>query len=80
MERLLDPSTYIDKDKLPKFVDLVEEFSKQELSHLWVDVGEANVGKSINWKSSIPIHYETFVLSACFLFQYNRSIGTAGCE
>ena len=51
MELLLDPSRYIDNDKLPTLVDLVEEFSKQELSHLWVDVGEAHVGRSINWKS-----------------------------
>jgi hypothetical protein len=51
MELLLDPSTYIDNDKLPAFVDLVEEFSKQDLSHLWFDVGEVHVGRSINWKS-----------------------------
>ena len=51
MELLLDPSTYIDNDKLPTFVELVEEFSKQDLSHLWFDVGEVHVGRSINWKS-----------------------------
>lgn len=51
MELLLDPSTYIDNEKLPAFVDLVEEFSKQDLSHLWFDVGEVHVGRSINWKS-----------------------------
>lgn len=51
MKLLLDPSTYIDNDKLPILVDLVEEFSKQELSHLWFDVGEVHVGRSINWKS-----------------------------
>lgn len=50
-EYLIDPSKYIDNNKLPALVDLVEEFSKQELSHLWVDVGEAHVGRSINWKS-----------------------------
>lgn len=50
-EYLIDPTRYIDNDKLPKLVNLVEEFSKQELSHLWVDVGEVHVGRSINWKS-----------------------------
>lgn len=61
MERLLAPSTYIDNDKLPKFVDLVEEFSKQNLSHLWVDVGEVHVGRSINWKSiAYDLHDKQF--------------------
>ena len=53
MELLLDPSTYIDNDKLPAFVELVEEFLKQDVSKFWIDVGEQNVGVSINWKSII---------------------------
>lgn len=47
---LLDPSTYIDHNKIPHLVDLIEEFSKQDVSKFWVDVGEMNVGTSINWK------------------------------
>lgn len=52
-EILLGPNSYIDNDKLPKLVDLIEEFSKQDLSKFWIDVGEKNVGVSINWKSII---------------------------
>lgn len=47
---LLAPSAYVDNDKLPKLVDLIDNFSKQDISKFWVDVGEMNVGTSINWK------------------------------
>ena len=49
--------SYIDHDKIPKLISLVEEFSKQDLADVWIDVGELNVGTSINWKSIIP--YDT---------------------
>lgn len=50
---LLNPDIYLDKDKLPTLVDLVEKFVKQDLSKFWIDVGEHNEGISINWKSVI---------------------------
>ena len=50
---LLNSETYLDHDKLPMLVDLVDEYTKQDLSKFWVDVGEHNVGRSINWKSVI---------------------------
>lgn len=50
---LINPTAYLDNDKLPTLVNLVEEFTKQDLSKFWVDVGEHNVGTSINWKSVI---------------------------
>lgn len=52
-ERLIDPNSYIDNDKLPTLVDLIEEFSKQDVSTFWIDVGEVNAGISLNWKSVI---------------------------
>lgn len=52
-ERLLEPDCYIDNNKLSALVDLIEEFSKQDVSKFWIDVGEQNVGVSINWKSII---------------------------
>lgn len=48
---LLNPNSYVDYDKLPSLIELVEEFSKQDLSNVWSDVGEDHVGTSINWKS-----------------------------
>lgn len=51
MEHLIDPAQYIDNDKLPMLIELVEEFSKQDVAHLLNDVGEDHVGVSINWKS-----------------------------
>lgn len=45
---------YLDQNKIPKLISLVEEFSKQDLAEFWVDVGELNVGTSINWKSVVP--------------------------
>lgn len=51
METLLAPDTYIDRDKLPALIELVEDFSKQDIYHLLNDVGEDHVGISINWKS-----------------------------
>jgi hypothetical protein len=50
---LLNSKTYLDNDKIPSLVDLVDEYTKQDLSKFWVDVGEHNVGRSINWKSVI---------------------------
>lgn len=50
---LLTPDSYLDNDKLPILVDMVEELAKQDFSKFLVDVGELNVGTSINWKSLI---------------------------
>ena len=58
---LLSPTSYIETDKFPKLIELVEEFSQQDLSDVWSDVGEDNVGTSINWKSvSYDIHDDYF--------------------
>ena len=54
---ILEPSAYVDNDKIPKLVELVQEFMKQDVDHLGVDIGEKNVGQSINWKSIIVIPY-----------------------
>lgn len=51
---LLSPKDYLDNDKLEGLVDLVDQFSKQDISKFWIDVGELNVGTSINWKSVVP--------------------------
>jgi len=55
---ILEASAYVDNDKIPKLVELVKEFVKQDVDHLGVDIGEKNVGESINWKSIIVIPYE----------------------
>jgi hypothetical protein len=54
---ILPPESYIDNDKIPKLVEFVEEFMKQDVSNFWVDIGEKNVGTSINWKSIIVNPY-----------------------
>lgn len=53
MPRLISVENYIDKERLPTLVNLVSQFSKQDLDKLLVDVGELNVGTSINWKSAV---------------------------
>lgn len=50
---LVDPNNYIDNKQLPILSSLIEEFVKQDVSKYWIDVGEKNVGVSINWKSII---------------------------
>jgi hypothetical protein len=60
MERLmiLPPESYVDNNKIPRLVEFVEEFMKQDVSNFWVDIGEKNVGTSINWKSIIVNPYD----------------------
>jgi hypothetical protein len=54
---ILESSAYVGNDKIPKLVELVQKFMKQDVDHLGVDIGEKNVGQSINWKSIIVIPY-----------------------
>jgi hypothetical protein len=51
--KLLDPSSYIDNDKISTLADLVEEFTKQDITKFWVDVGNKEVNHSINWKAMV---------------------------
>ena len=50
---LIDPSSYIDADKILRLAELVEEFSKQDISKHWIDVSEKEFDFSLNWKSII---------------------------
>jgi hypothetical protein len=50
---LLDRESYLDNDKLPILLGMVEELLKQDLSKFSFDVGEYNAGITINWRSII---------------------------
>ena len=50
---ILLPESYIDHDKIPKLVEFVEAFSKQDISKYWIDVSEKVIDISLNWKSII---------------------------
>jgi|APGre2960657505_1045072.scaffolds.fasta_scaffold155545_1 hypothetical protein len=55
---ILPPESYADNHKIPKLVEYVEELMKHDVSDFWVDIGEKNVGTSINWKSIIVNPYD----------------------
>lgn len=55
---MLEPENYISNDKIPKLVEYVTEFVKQDMSKFWVDVGEKNVGETIRWYSIIVIPFD----------------------
>lgn len=55
---ILEPEAYVDNNKIPRLIELVQEFVKKGVDHLGVDIGEKNVGQSINWKSIIVVPYE----------------------
>lgn len=50
---LIEPQTYIDINKIEKLVEKIEKFVENDISRFCIDVGEMNVGFSINWKSLI---------------------------
>jgi len=50
---LIDPVSYINVEKIPRLIELVEEFSKQDPSKHWIDVSEKVIDISLNWKSII---------------------------
>lgn len=47
------PDSYIDIEKIPRLIHLIEEFSKQDISKFWIDVSEKVIDVSLNWKSII---------------------------
>ena len=51
---MINPNTYKDIELLPTLVDNVLSFTQRgDLSNFFIDVGEFNVGKSINWKAIV---------------------------
>lgn len=50
---LIAPSSYTDINKISRLIELVEEFSKQDISKHWIDVSEKEYNFSLNWKSII---------------------------